>query len=605
MEKIINIAIIAHVDHGKTTLVDSLLRQYGNFRDNQQFTERVMDSNDLERERGITILAKCTSVKYQSYKINIVDTPGHADFGGEVERILGMVDGVVLLVDSSEGPMPQTRFVTEKALSLGLKPIVIVNKMDKQDRRPDAVCNEVFDLFATLGANEEQLDFPILYAAARDGWVSDEEDKVTNNVALFFDAVIQNVPVYKPANDDGFRMSITMIDYDDYVGRLVTGRIVTGGVKIGDTCKVLNLDNQKLETCKVTKIIIFEGLKKVPVEQAFAGEIVSIAGFELATVSHTVASLQIEKNIDSKPIDPPLLSMTFSVNTSPLAGKDGKKVTSRLIKERLLKEQDVNVSIKIQDLPDSDSLEVYGRGELQLAILIETMRREGFELSIGRPKVLIHEENGVKQEPIETVQIDVDEQFSGGIIDVMQQRKARIIDMQTSHDNKQRIVFLAPTRGMIGYYSKFLTDTKGTGTMSRTFYAYEEWKGPIDIRHKGVLISMINGEAVAYALANLEERGVLFVSPSDVVYAGMIVGENSKDNDLEVNPVKGKQLSNVRASGKDDAITLTPPRKISLEDALCYIADDELIEVTPNNLRLRKKYLDPNERKRHSRLNNN
>ncbi|MDR2007780.1 MAG: translational GTPase TypA [Alphaproteobacteria bacterium] len=599
--KIRNIAIIAHVDHGKTTLVDELLKQSGTFRENQNVEVRVMDSNDLEKERGITILAKCTSVHYKDYKINIIDTPGHADFGGEVERILGMVEGVILLVDSQEGPMPQTRFVTSKALSLGLKPIVLINKMDKPDRRPDEVYNEVFDLFVNLGANDEQLDFPILYAAARDGWVSKTEEKEANDVSALFETVIEKIEEPKVDENAPFAMVSTMIENDDYVGRMLTGKIASGKVRVGDNLKALDRDGNLVEKSKVSKLMLYEGLTKKSVEEVAAGDIVCLAGFSKATVSDTICDVAVEAPLYAKPIDPPVLSMTFSVNDSPYAGKDGKKLTSRVIRERLLKEQEINVSIKIQDTDNADTLEVSARGELQLAILIETMRREGFELSIGRPRVLVKEENHVKLEPMEYVQVDVDQEFAGTIIDTLQKRKARIDTMSTTADGKQRIVFIAPTRGLIGYYSKFLTDTRGTGVMSRLFFGYEEWKGVIESRFNGVLISMAQGKSVAYGLFHLEDRGKLFIGAGEDVYVGMIVGEHSKDNDLEVNPLKAKQLSNMRSAGKDDNIILTPPKRMSLEEAIAYIEEDEMIEVTPNFLRIRKQYLDPNERKKHYR----
>ena len=599
--KIRNIAIIAHVDHGKTTLVDALLKQSGTFRNNQEINERVMDSNDLEKERGITILSKCTSIFYKDYKINIIDTPGHADFGGEVERILGMVEGVILVVDSQEGSMPQTRFVTLKALSLGLKPILVVNKMDKPDRRPQEVCDEVFDLFVNLNATDEQLDFPILFASAREGWVSLNEDKDDDNVYSLFDMVIDKIPA--PNDNQGrFKMVASILESDTYVGRILTGKIESGSVKVGDQVKAISRTGELIEKVKITKLMSFEGLEKVSVDNAESGDIVCVAGFTKATISDTLCDIEETEPLDAKPIDPPLLSMTFSVNTSPFAGKDGKKLTSRVIRDRLLKEQEVNVSIKVQDTDSAETFEVFGRGELQLAILIENMRREGFELSIGRPRVLIKEENNSKMEPMELVQIDVDESFSGNIIETLQSRKGRIEEMHTNADGTQRIVFIVPTRGLIGYYSQFLTDTKGTGTMSRLFHSYEEYKGVIESRNKGVLISTDTAKAVGYALSKLQDRGIMFVGPTDDVYTGMIVGENAKEGDLEINITKGKQLTNVRASGSDDAYNLTPPKYMSLEEAISYIADDELIEITPNFIRLRKKYLDSNERKRHSKV---
>lgn len=600
--KIRNIAIIAHVDHGKTTLVDELLKQSGTFRENQHVEVRVMDSNDLEKERGITILAKCTSVFYKDCKINIIDTPGHADFGGEVERILGMVEGVILLVDSQEGPMPQTRFVTSKALSLGLKPIVLVNKMDKDGRRPKEVIDEVLELFMNLEATDEQLDFPVLYAAARDGWVSKTEEKEKEDVSALFEMVVEKISEPKVDKNAKFAMVSTMIENDDYVGRMLTAKITSGTVKVGDSLKALDREGKLVEKSKVSKLMVYEGLAKKVVEFAEAGDIICLAGFTKATVSDTICDLEVETPLYAKPIDPPVISMTFSVNDSPLVGQDkaSKKLTSRMIRERLLKEQEINVSIKVNDTENSDALEVSARGELQLAILIETMRREGFELSIGRPKVLIKEEDGVKMEPMEEVQVDVGEEFAGTIIKALQARKAIMTNLVIIGD-KQRITFRAPTRALIGYYSDFLTETKGTGTMSRTFDSYDKWQGPIESRFNGVLISMENGKSAAYALFNLQDRGKMFIGATEEVYVGMVVGENAKDNDLEVNVVRGKQLTNMRASGKDDALKLVPHSGKSLEEAIAYIDEDEMIEVTPNFLRIRKKYLEPNERKKHSR----
>jgi len=599
--KIRNIAIIAHVDHGKTTLVDSLLRQSGSFKDHQSVTERVMDSNDLEKERGITILSKCTSINWQGYKINIVDTPGHADFGGEVERILGMVEGVILLVDSQEGPMPQTRFVTAKALSLGLKPIVVINKMDKPERRTKEVVDEVGDLFLNLNATNEQLNFPVLYAAARNGWVSKEEDKVTDNVEALFETIIDYVKEPETVDEQRFSLVATILQNDSYVGRILTGKIYSGSIKVGDSLKALDREGNLVERARVSKLMVFEGLTKKPVESAEKGDIICFSGFTKATVSDTICHIEVEKPLYAKPIDPPVLSMIFSVNDSPLVGKDGKKLTSRMIRERLFQEQEGNVSIKVSETDTTEGYEVSGRGELQLSILIETMRREGFELSVGRPKVLLKEINGKKYEPVELVQIDVDEAYSGIIIETIQKRKGRVEEMYITGDNKQRIVFLVPTRGLIGYYGQFLTDTKGTGTMSRLFHDYEEWKGSIESRHKGVLISNAQGKTVAYGLFHLQDRGTFFIGAGEDVYTGMVIGENSKDNDLEVNPLKSKQLTNMRASGKDDAIILTPPKRLNLEEAISYIEDDELIEVTPNNIRIRKKYLDSTERKKHQK----
>lgn len=601
--KIKNVAIIAHVDHGKTTLVDSLLRQTGTFRENKAVAERVMDSGDLEKERGITILSKCTSVFYKDHKINIVDTPGHADFGGEVERILGMVEGVVLVVDSKEGAMPQTRFVTAKALELGLKPIVVINKMDRDDRRPSEVIDEVFDLFINLDATEDQADFPILYASGIKGWASEEETTSGENVNPLLDSIIKNVPDPKTDDSGEFKMLVSLIGSDPYLGRTLTGKITSGTVKVGATVKALDLANQQLETAKITKLMTFKGLQKEEVTEVVPGDIVMIAGLSKATVSDTVCSMETETGIPARPIDPPVLAMTFSVNDSPLAGKDGKKLTSRVIRERLFKEQEGNVSIKVEETENTDTFMVKGRGELQLAILIETLRREGFELSIGRPKVIIKEGPDGKEEPTELVVVEVEESTAGSVIEAIQKRKGRMEDMSFRKDNKQKITFVVPTRGLIGYYSKFLTDTRGTGTMARSFYGYEPWKGELENRYQGVLISMANGASVGYALANLEERGFLFIGPGEEVYTGMIIGEHSKDNDLEVNPLKSKQLSNMRASGKDENIMLAPPRRVTLERAISYINDDEVIEVTPSVIRLRKKILDPNLRKRSQRYN--
>ncbi|MGV3278898.1 translational GTPase TypA [Rickettsiales bacterium LUAb2] len=598
--KIRNIAIIAHVDHGKTTLVDALLKQTNAFKERAEVQERAMDSNDIERERGITILSKCTAISWQDYKINVVDTPGHADFGGEVERILGMVEGVVLVVDAREGAMPQTRFVTSKALELGLKPIVVINKMDREDKRPSEVINEIFELFINLGATDEQADFPVLYAAGLKGLVGKTEE-LSDNIFPLLETIVEHVPAPTVNPDEKFGMVVSMLESDSYMGRVLTGKVVSGKISVQDNLKALNINGQLIETTKVSKIMTFKGLAKEEVKEATAGDIVAIAGFEKATVSDTLCDMAIDTPLPARPIDPPVLAMTFAVNDSPLAGKDGKKLTSRLIRDRLFKEQEGNVSIKIEETANADTFLVKGRGELQLAILIENLRREGFELSIGRPSVIIKIEDGVKKEPMELAVVEVDEEFAGVVIEAMQKRKGRIDDMFTGKDGKQKITFIVPTRGLIGYYGKFLTDTKGTGTMSRSFNNYEEYKGDLETRYKGVLISIADGQAVAYALFNLEDRGIMFVDAGDLVYTGMIIGENSKDNDLEVNPLKGKQLTNMRASGKDESVSLTPPRKITLESAISYIADDELIEVTPNFIRLRKKMLDSNARKKESR----
>jgi GTP-binding protein len=603
MTEIRNIAIIAHVDHGKTTLVDTMLKQSGTFRENQQVAERVMDSNDLERERGITILAKCTSLMWQNRRINIVDTPGHADFGGEVERILTMVDGVILLVDAAEGPMPQTKFVLGKALKLGLRPIVVINKIDRSDARAEEVLDEIFELFLALDANDQQLDFPILYASGRAGWAVNDLDEEKKNINPLFDMIIRHVPV--PDNDKAapFTMLITTREYDPYLGRVLTGRVHSGTIKVNAPVKVLSRDGSLVETGRISKLLSFRGLERVPIEQAEAGDIIAIAGLEKATVSDTVGTSDLAKALPAQPIDPPTLAMTFSINDSPLAGREGSKLTSRMLGDRLKREAEGNVAIRITETVDKDAFEVAGRGELQLGVLIETMRREGFELSISRPRVLFQEDQETKQrfEPIEEVQIDVDDEFVGTVVEAMNNRKSELIDMRPSGGGKTRIIFHAPSRGLIGYHGQFLTDTRGTGIMSRVFHSYGPYKGPIEGRRNGVLISNGDGEAVAYALWYLEERGVLFVNPGAQVYQGMIIGENSRDNDLEVNPLKAKQLTNIRAAGKDEAIRLTPPRQLTLEQAISYIEDDERVEVTPKNIRLRKAILCPHERKKAER----
>ncbi|MDA5192868.1 translational GTPase TypA [Govanella unica] len=602
-----NIAIIAHVDHGKTTLVDTLFRQSGTFRENQQVQERSMDRNDLEKERGITILAKCTSVTWRGSRINVVDTPGHADFGGEVERILSMVDGVVLLVDAAEGPMPQTKFVTQKALSLGLKPIVVINKVDRPDGRPDEVHEEVFDLFVALDANEEQLDFPTLYASGRGGWAARALDDPRTDMTPLFETILSYVPEPKPLRDPTimdmpFAMLATLLDRDPFVGRTLTGRIEQGRVKTGMPIKVINSAKGVVEQFRVSKLFAFDGLERTPVDEAQAGDIVAIAGFSVGTVADTLCALEVTDAIASQPIDPPTLSMTFAPNTSPLAGREGSKVQSRVIRDRLLQEAESNVAIHITENKEQDAMEVAGRGELQLGVLIETMRREGFELSISRPRVLFQQgEKGERLEPIEEVMIDVDEAYTGTVIEKMTERKAELKDMRPSGLGKTRLTMLAPSRGLIGYHGEFLTDTRGTGLMNRVFHSYAPYKGPIRGRHNGVLISNIAGKAVAFALFNLEDRGIIMIDPGQDVYEGMIIGEHSRDNDLEVNPLKGKQLTNIRAAGKDEQVRLTPPRILPLEAAIAYINDDELVEVTPKSIRLRKRYLDPNERKRASR----
>ncbi len=595
-----NIAIIAHVDHGKTTLVDGLLRQSGTFRDNQKVAECVMDSNDLERERGITILSKCTSVNWNGTHINIVDTPGHADFGGEVERILSMVDGVVLLVDSSEGPMPQTKFVLGKALKLGLRPIVVINKADKADARVDEVLDEIFDLFVSLNANDQQLDFPVLYASGRNGWAVKEMTDEKKDLSPLFQLILDYVPEPSCDLNAPFSMLATTLEANKFIGRLLTGKIQTGTLHVNDTVKVLNGGNQELERVRISKILAYRGLERVALEEAHAGDIVAVAGIVKGTVADTICALDVNQSIKAQPIDPPTLAMTFSINDSPLAGREGDKVTSRMIWDRLCKEAEGNIALKISRTDSSDSFEVAGRGELQLGVLIETMRREGFELSISRPRVLMkRDENGQLLEPFEEVVVDVDEEFSGTVVEKLGQRKAELVEMIPSQiGNKVRLIFNAPSRGLIGYHSEFLTDTRGTGIMNRIFKDYEPYKGEIDSRRNGVLISSENGTAIAYSLWKLQDRGPMFIDANVPVYVGMIIGEHTKSNDLEVNPTKSKQLTNIRAAGKDEAIDLIPPRKLSLEQALSYIQEDELLEVTPKTLRLRKRILDPIARKR-------
>ena len=593
-----NIAIIAHVDHGKTTLVDELLKQSGTFRENAQVAERAMDSNDLERERGITILAKTTSVVWGDTRINIVDTPGHADFGGEVERILHMVDGAIVLVDAAEGPMPQTKFVVSKALKVGLRPIVAVNKIDKPESRPDAVIDEVFDLFANLGATDEQLDFPILYGSAKQGWMADDYESPTTDMAALFERVIAHVP--EPQTEDGpFRLLATTISADNFLGRILTGRVASGSVKPNQSIKALSRDGEVIETGRVSKVLAFRGLERVPIDEAIAGDIVSLAGLTKANVADTLVDPAVAEPIEAQPIDPPTLSMTFRVNDSPLAGTEGSKVTSRMIWDRLEKEAAGNVALQVERAAETDAFIVSGRGELQLAVLIETMRREGFELGVSRPQVVMQDgEGGEKLEPIEEVVIDVDDEHSGAVVQKLSERKGDMLEMKPSGAGRTRMVFHAPTRGLIGYQGELLTDTRGTAIMNRVFHDYAPHKGKIQGRHTGVLIAMDKGEAVAFALWNLEDRGPMMIHPGDKVYQGMIVGEHTRDNDLDVNVLKGKKLTNVRASGSDEAVRLTPPLQMTLEKALAYIADDELVEVTPETIRLRKKHLDPHERKR-------
>ncbi|HSP26344.1 MAG TPA: translational GTPase TypA [Saliniramus sp.] len=598
--KLRNIAIIAHVDHGKTTLVDQMLAQSGAFRENQRVIERVMDSNDLEKERGITILAKATSVVWKDTRINIVDTPGHADFGGEVERILNMVDGVIVLVDAAEGPMPQTKFVVSKALKLGLRPIVAINKIDRPDERHIEVINEVFDLFAALDANDDQLDFPILYGSGRDGWMAlAPEGPKDQQLAPMFDMVLEHVP---PAHvDDGpFRMLGTLLEANPFLGRVITGRISSGTIKPNQTIKVIGHDGKLVEQGRISKILAFRGIERQPIELGEPGDIISIAGLSKGSVADTFCDLSIEEPIAAQPIDPPTVTMSFIVNDSPLAGTEGDKVTSRMIRDRLFKEAEGNVTLKIEESVDKDSFFVSGRGELQLAILIETMRREGFELAVSRPRVVIKKdaETGETQEPIEEVVIDVDEEYAGVVVQKMSERRAEMIEMRPSGGNRQRLVFHAPTRGLIGYQSELLTDTRGTAIMNRLFKAYEGYKGDIPGRRNGVLMSNESGEAVAFALWNLEDRGPMMIEPGWKVYQGMIIGEHNRENDLEVNVLKGKKLSNVRSTGKDEAVRLTPPIRMTLERSLAWIQDDELVEVTPKNIRLRKIVLDPTARKR-------
>ncbi|SNS45666.1 GTP-binding protein [Sphingomonas laterariae] len=598
-----NVAIIAHVDHGKTTLVDQLFRQSGTFRDNQRVEERAMDSNDLEKERGITILAKPTSIEWQGHRINIVDTPGHADFGGEVERILSMVDGVILLVDSSEGAMPQTKFVTGKALKLGLRPIVVVNKVDRPDERIQEVLDEVFDLFVSLDATDEQLDFPVLYASGRNGYANEDPTLREGTLTPLFEKIVGHVPPPALDQDAPFSFLVTLLDRDNFLGRILTGRVQSGVVKVNQPIHAIDMDGKVIETGRASKIMSFRGLDRVPVDEARAGDIISLAGLTVATVSNTIADTSVTEPIQAQPIDPPTLSMRFAVNDSPMAGREGSKVTSRMIRDRLEREAESNVAIKVTESEDKDSFEVAGRGELQLGVLIETMRREGFELGISRPRVLFGtDENGAKTEPYETVVIDVDDGFSGTVVDKMNQRKGEMTDMRPSGGGKTRITFSAPSRGLIGYHGEFLSDTRGTGIMNRLFEKYGPHKGNIEGRKNGVLISNGVGEAQAYALGPLEERGILFVGPGEALYEGMVIGENAKTDDLEVNPMKAKQLTNFRASGgKDDAIRLTPPKKMTLEQAIAYIDDDEMVEVTPKSIRLRKRHLDPHERKKASR----
>ena len=598
-----NIAVIAHVDHGKTTLIDVLLRQSGTFRTNQAVAERAMDSNDLERERGITILAKCTSIVWEGTRINIVDTPGHADFGGEVERILGMVDGVLMLVDAAEGPLPQTKFVLGKALAKGLRPIVVINKVDRPDARAEDVHLEIFDLFAAMDADEQQLNFPTLYASAKQGWSAKELTDERKDMNPLFQLIVDHVPPPTVVSDGPAAMLATILEYDNYLGRILTGRVQQGRMKPGMPIKTLDRDGNIVEQGRLTKLLAFRGLDRVPVDEAEAGDIVAVAGLAESTVAHTICDPLVMEPLKANPVDPPTLAVTFSVNDSPLAGLDGDKVTSRMLRARLLREGEGNVAISVKETDRKDSFEVAGRGELQLGVLIEQMRREGYELQISRPRVLFRHDETTKQlmEPIEEVVIDVDAPYSGSVIEKMSQRKAELFEMRPSGGGKERLRFLAPSRGLIGYHGEFLTDTRGTGIMNRVYHSYGPHRGEIGRRRNGVLISTEPGKAVAYALWYIEERGVIFIDPGMDVYKGMIIGENSRDADLDVNPLKTKQLTNIRTTSKDEAIRLTPPRKLTLEQAIAYIGDDELVEVTPNAIRLRKRFLEPHERKRAAR----
>ena len=595
-----NIAIIAHVDHGKTTLIDAMLQQSGTFRANQQVETRVMDSNALEKERGITILAKCTSVIWKDNKINIIDTPGHADFGGEVERVLHMTDGALLLVDSAEGVMPQTKFVLGKALAQGLRPIVIINKIDRQDARPDEVLNEIFDLFVGLNANEQQLDFPVLYAVGRDGWcVRDMEKDERKDLSPLFDLILEHVT--PPAFDSNapFKMLATILEHNSYFGRMLTGRIYSGKAKNLMNFKALNLNGDVVEQGRITKLHTFRGIEKIPVEEAEAGDIIAIAGVEKSSVSDTICDVSATEPLKSTPIDPPTMSIVIGINDSPLAGQEGSKVTSRMIRDRLFAEAQTNVAIRVKEAGTTDAFEVSGRGELQLGVLVENMRREGFELSVARPQVLFKRGEGEAiLEPIEEAVIDVDDAYSGVVVEKLSSRKGELKEMKPSTGGRTRLVFHIPSRGLIGYQSEFLTDTRGSGVLNRIFHEYAPYKGEIGFKKNGALISTDAGEAVAYAIWGLQDRGIMFVKPQQKVYTGMIVGENSKVGDLEINVLKTKQLTNIRAAGADEAIRLIPPKEMTLEDMITYISDDELVEVTPKSLRLRKKLLDPNDRKR-------
>ena len=597
--KLRNIAIIAHVDHGKTTLIDSLMKQTGMFRENQNVDERLMDSGDLEKERGITILAKPTSIVWKDVRINIIDTPGHADFGGEVERVLGMADGVIILADAAEGPMPQTKFVLGKALAQNLKPIVVINKVDRHDARSEEVVNEVFDLFVALDASEEQLDFPILYAAGREGWCIENLEDLRENLHPLLDLILKHVEEPTVDLSKPFAMLATLLDADPYLGRCLIGRVINGSAKVNDQVKSINLTGRHIETGRLTKLFTFRGADRVPVDEVTAGDIICIAGLAVTSVADTICNPEVTEPLVSTPIDPPTMSVTITVNDSPFAGTDGNRVTSTLIRERLLAEAETNVAITFEENDQKDAFEIGGRGELQIGVLIEQMRREGFELSVSRPRVLYKVgENGARTEPIEEVIIDVDDEYTSTVVDGMNQRKGEMQDMRASGAGKTRLTFLAPSRGLIGYQNKFLTDTKGTGVLNRLFNKYDNYKGSIVGRKYGALISTDTGSAAAYAIFNLQDRGTMFIGHQTKVYGGMVVGEHSRDNDLEINVLKGKQLTNVRASGTDEAVKLTPPRRMSLEEMMAYINEDELLEVTPKNLRLRKRYLSAIDRKR-------
>ena len=597
-ESLRNIAIIAHVDHGKTTLIDSIMKQSGMFRENQDVDERIMDSGDLEKERGITILAKPTSIQWKDTRINIIDTPGHADFGGEVERVLSMTDGVILLTDAAEGPMPQTKFVLSKALAQGLKPIVIINKIDRPDGRPDAVIDEVFDLFVSLDATDEQLDFPILYAAGRDGWCVKDLNDSKENLHALLDLILEHVKPPKVETDKPFAMLSTLLDSDPYLGRCLVGRVEQGTAKVNDTVKAINLEGKQVESGRLTKLFKFEGTERVAVDEVQTGDIICIAGLAEASVADTICNIDVTIPIPSTPIDPPTMSITITVNDSPLAGLEGKKVTSTVIRERLLAEAETNVAISFAENDKKDAFEIGGRGELQLGVLVETMRREGYELTVSRPHVVYKiDENDKKLEPIEEVIIDVDDEYASTVIDSMNKRKAEMLDMRNA-SGKTRLIFKAPSRALIGYQSRFLTETRGTGVVNRLFDSYGLFKGEISTRRNGALIATQTGTAVAYAIFNLQDRGVMFIDPQTKVYQGMIVGEHNRPNDLEINILKGKQLTNVRASGTDEAVKLVTPRKMSLEQMMAYINEDEVLEVTPKNLRLRKQFLDPHQRKK-------